>query len=76
MRICFEEAALVFDEPLALSVQDRIESGEQRCQTVGLVGDFLLILLAHTVQIAGGEVIRIISARRADRNERKRYDHG
>lgn len=31
--IRFEEAALVFDDPLAVSEQDRIENGEQRWQT-------------------------------------------
>ncbi len=76
----FEEAAWVFDDPLAVSLQDRIENGEQRWQTVGLVGGCLLLLVAHTVSIemhgVEVEVIRIISARRADRKERKRYEQG
>ena len=74
--IRFEEAALVFDDPLALADQDRIENGEQRWQTIGMVGDCLLILVAHTVRFEEQdvEVIHIISARRADRKERKRYE--
>ncbi|MDR2016735.1 MAG: BrnT family toxin [Burkholderiales bacterium] len=74
----FEEAALVFDDPFALSGQDRIENGEQRWQTIGMVGSCLLLLVAHTVRFEDEcvEVIRIISARRADRKERKRYEHG
>lgn len=76
--IRFEEAAWVFDDPLAVSVQDRIENGEQRWQTVGLVGGCLLLLVAHTVYVevhgVEMEVIRIISARRADRKERKCYE--
>jgi uncharacterized protein len=72
--IRFIEAAWVFDDPLAVSLQDRIENGEQRWQTVGLVGGCLLLLVAHTVQLGEVEVIRIISARRADRKERKRYE--
>jgi uncharacterized DUF497 family protein len=32
--------------------------------------------VAHTVKIDDAEVIRIISARRVDRKERKRYEHG
>jgi uncharacterized protein len=40
-----------------------------------LVGDIVLILVAHTVRNEQeGEIIRIISARRALRKERKRYD--
>ena len=73
--IRFVEAAWVFDDPLAVSVQDRIENGEQRWQTLGLVGGCLLMLVAHTVQVGEAEVIRIISARRANRQERKRYEH-
>ena len=74
--IRFEEAAWVFDDPLALSVQDRIENGEQRWQTMGMVGGCLLLLVAHSVQAGEVEVLRIISARRADRKERKRYEQG
>lgn len=76
--IRFEEAAQAFDDPLAVSVQDRVESGEQRWQTIGMAGGYLLLLVAHTVRFedAGIEVVRIISARRADRQERRRYEHG
>ncbi|SSZ39904.1 Protein of uncharacterised function (DUF497) [Bartonella grahamii] len=56
--------------------QDRIENGEYRWQTLGLVDGFLLLLVAHTVHDDkdGIEVIRIISARRANSKERKRYE--
>ena len=74
----FEEAALVFGDPFALSEQDRIENGEQRWQTIGMAGGCLLLLVAHTVRFEekGVEVIRIISARRVNRKERRRYEHG
>lgn len=76
--IRFQEAALVFDDPFALSEQDRIENNEQRWQTIGMVGGCLLLLVAHTVRFEdeGIEVVRIISARRVDRKERKRYEQG
>ena len=61
--------------PDALSEGDRIEGGERRWQTLGLAGGVLLLLVAHTVENDGqDEIIRIISARRADRKERKRYE--
>lgn len=74
----FDEAARAFDDPFAVSRQDRIENGEHRWQTVGLVGSCLLLLVAHTVRVEddGTEVIRIISARRANRKERRRYEYG
>ncbi|MBP9713132.1 MAG: BrnT family toxin [Sterolibacterium sp.] len=74
--IRFEDAALVFDDPLAVSVQDRSENGEQRWRTIGQAGGCLVLLVAHTVKIDDAEVLRIISARRVDRKERKRYEHG
>lgn len=74
--IRFEEAALVFDDPYAVALQDRYENGEYRWQTIGMIGGYLVILVAHTVRIEDMEVIRIISARSADRKERKRYEHG
>ena len=76
--IRFVDAARVFDDPFAVTDQDRIESGEQRWQTVGMADGYLLILVAHTLRFEdeGIEVVRIISARRVDRAERRRYEHG
>lgn len=71
----FEEAMLVFADPYALVEQDRLESGELRWRTLGLAGGIVLLLVAHTVRSnQEDEIIRIISARRATRKERKRYD--
>ena len=71
----FDDAMLVFADPYALVEQDRIEGGELRWQSLGLVGGVVLLLVAHTVRNEGeDEVIRIISARKASRKERVRYD--
>jgi uncharacterized DUF497 family protein len=73
--VSFEVAARVFADPFALMAQDRIENGEQRWQTIGTVGGYLLLLVAHTVsEDDGTEVVGIISARKADSKERKRYE--
>jgi uncharacterized DUF497 family protein len=77
--VSFEEASQAFRDPLYESVQDRIEGGELRWQTLGLVEGLLLLTVAHTVREErdGGmqvEVIRIISARQATRKERRRYE--
>ena len=73
--VSFEVAARVFADPFALVVQDRIENGEQRWQTIGMVYGHLLLLVAHTVSEGDDtEVIGIISARKADPKERKRYE--
>ena len=76
-RVSFEIARHVFDDPDALAEQDRIEGGELRWQTLGMVDGLLLVLVAHTVEFSDDEpdeTIRIISARRADGGERKRYE--
>jgi uncharacterized DUF497 family protein len=76
-RLSFEAAQLVFDDPLHVSRQERIEGGEQRWQTIGLVHGFVVLLVAHTIIEADGhETMRIISARKADRNERRIYEQG
>ena len=65
----------MFLDPLVLTHQDRIENNEPRWQTLGMVDGCLLLLVAHTVRHEeDGEVIRIISARKADKKERKHYE--
>ena len=71
----FDIAIRVFADPYALTEQDRIEGGELRWQTIGAVGGFVLLMVAHSVRDEGeDEIIRIISARKAVRKECKRYD--
>jgi uncharacterized DUF497 family protein len=73
--VSFETAQLVFNDPHALSVQDRHEWGEERWQTLGLVGGVVMLLVAHTYTEGGdAEVIRIISARKATKREKQRYE--
>lgn len=77
--VSFEEACEVFRDPLYVSVRDRIQDGEPRWQTLGMVEGVLLLTVAHTVREENDngsvvEVIRIISARQATRKERRRYE--
>jgi uncharacterized DUF497 family protein len=73
--VSFEQASRVFDDPFALMLQDRVEQGEERWQAIGRAGTYLVIVVAHTVRrSAGDDIIRIISARRALRQERQRYE--
>jgi len=66
----------VFEDPYALFDQDVTdEVGESRWRALGLAGGVVLLLVAHTVREEGAdEVVRLISARRAARKERSRYD--
>jgi uncharacterized DUF497 family protein len=73
--VSFETAARVFADPHALVEQDRTEDGEERWQTIGVVEGVVMLVVAHTVREEDKiEVIRIISARRANRREGRRYE--
>lgn len=72
--VTFEDAMWVFSDPDALVELD-LHSGEQRWRTLGAAGPMIVLLVVHTVSDGvGGEVIRLISARRATRKERHRYE--
>ena len=72
-RVSFEEAALVFLDPNRIEAFDGREAyGEDRWKTVGLVEPALLAVV-YTLRGSEGEIIRIISARKADIYERKSY---
>ena len=73
--VSFDLARRVFEDPNHLSTQDRHEDGEERWQTLGLIGPVAIFLVAHTIEDGNGEeVVRIISARKASKTERGRYD--
>ena len=73
--VSFATATRVFDDLNYVTVQDREVDGEERWQTIGRVGDFTVLLVAHTVMDDEGDVVvRIISARRATARERRRYE--
>lgn len=74
--VAFEDAARVFLDPLAIREQDRIVDGEERWQIIGTFDHFRLLVVAHTTadEESGEEFIRIISARKAERHERRRYE--
>lgn len=73
--VSFELAMRAFADPYVLLKQDRFEHGEYRWQAMGLIDDSLMLLVAHTVNSSPEEeIIRIISARKATKQERKDYE--
>jgi uncharacterized protein len=73
--ISFVDAARVFSDPLMLLVPDGHENGEERWRAYGQIGNFAIIMTAHTYRSEMGiEKIRIISARRATKHERQNYE--
>ena len=76
--IAFEAAALVFDDPHAVFRKDRIVAGEQRWHAIGgLERAVLLVVHVYRMEEENDEeeTIRIISAREANKRERRIYVH-
>jgi uncharacterized protein len=72
-KISFPDAASVFLDQNRIETFDGREGyGEDRWKTVGLVSP-LLLTVVYTIRSIDGEVIRLISARKADAHERKQY---
>jgi uncharacterized protein len=70
--VSFEEATTVFGDPLSLTIPDPAHSQvEDRWIVLGQSHQRKLLVVVHTER---GDSIRIISARRAGRRERKSYE--
>jgi len=76
-KVSFNLAATIFHDPFHLSVLDGKERGEERWITIGLAADGYSLVVVHLYRDVGkNEVIRIISARKATRKEKKQYEEG
>jgi hypothetical protein len=72
--VSFEEAATIFEDPLADTYEDPDHSeGEQRFLTFGLSRESTSIVVAHCDR---GDRIRIIHARRMSRREKRQHEEG
>jgi len=72
--VSFHEAATIFGDSMAITFSDPDHSvGEERFLTFGVSLEGRLLAVIHT---ARGSSVRIISARRATRRERKIYEEG
>lgn len=71
-EVDFDEASSIFDDPMFITVIDEEHStDEERYITIGLSNKNRLLLVAHTER---DNRIRIISARKATKNEENFYE--
>ncbi|MGH6957202.1 MAG: BrnT family toxin [Caulobacteraceae bacterium] len=73
--VSFELARRVWDDPFYDLIR-QMEDGEERWLAIGLVASETLLLVVH-VNRGGDEdeqIVRIVSARKATRHERTRYE--
>ena len=72
-RVSFEEAETVFSDDRALLIDDPDHSAEEdRFILLGLSAQLRTLVVYHCYRGAD-EIIRLISARRADKQERETY---
>lgn len=70
-NVSFAEAEFVFYDPLAIHDIDPDATDEERFIAVGMGNSGLLLVVVYTMR---GEAVRLISARRAKRQEAKAYE--
>ena len=74
--VSFEEAKSVFYDECALQFYDDDNSDfEDRFLMLGMSNNSRVLLICHCER-GDGEIVRIISARKATKNERKYYQGG
>jgi uncharacterized DUF497 family protein len=73
-RVSFELTKQVFADPLVKIELEGYEYGEERWRAVGQVGRTLLIVSYTSREEEDQETIRVISARKAEPHERRRYE--
>lgn len=67
----FATACRIFEGPVLSWLDNRSDYGEVREHSIGVIEGILFLAVIHTGR---GTKSRIISARRANRMERKRYE--
>ena len=74
--ISFDEAKEIFDDPLQISRLDhRFNYFEERWITIGSTTKYKILVVANLFFSEDGtEIIRIINARKATKQERQSYD--
>ena len=73
-RVSFAEAVTVFDDDIALTREDPDAVGEERFVTLGLsdVGNLLVVVYTYRRP----DIIRVISAWKANKRQRVLYEKG
>ncbi len=57
--ISFQTSILIFDDPNVVSEVERIVDGEERWQSIGVIGEVMIVLVVHIWKIQGSdEIIR------------------
>ena len=69
----FSDAELVLYDPQGITTEDETADDERRFVTIGMDAVARVLVVVYSYQ---GDDIRLISARSANRRERKQYEEG
>ena len=69
--IRFEDAQRIFDGPVLTEIDERYDYDEMREISLGLLDGVVVLMVVHTDR---NDVTRLISARKATPQERRRYE--
>jgi len=72
-KVSFELATLIFDDPCVFEFEQEREHGEVRYRAIGEVDGQVLLVAYASYEESGYEVVRLISARKAEPHERRAY---
>lgn len=64
---------MFFNQPLIVTLDEKHSGREQRVRALGVTNSGRFLTMIFTMR-AGGELIRVISARAMHRKERKEYE--
>ncbi len=70
-KIDFADVPRIFEGPMLVELDNRFDYGEDRWIGIGFLGSGVAVVVWTERQ---GDVIRVISARRANQYERKRFE--
>ncbi|MBM0741430.1 BrnT family toxin [Phormidium sp. CLA17] len=70
-EIDFADVTTMFDSSMLIEPDDRFDYGKDRWFGIGFLGNGIAVVIWTERQ---GDVIRIISARRANRHERHKFE--
>jgi uncharacterized protein len=70
-QIDFADVSEMFESSMLIEPDDRFDYGEDRWLGIGFLGNGIAVVVWTERR---GDVIRVISARRANRHERQRFE--
>ena len=70
-RIDFADVPPIFNSPMLVELDDRQDYGQDRWVGIGILRNIVVVVVFTELE---QDTIRIISARKANKHERKRYE--